>query len=692
VIYPDSADSLGVWTFDVNGNHGDHFSTEYDQLGRTTSTTDQRGVEHDYIFDSAGRLSADTVDLIGEHTGQNVDDSILAIVTAYDDVGRVQTVTSYDSATARLTADIVNQDEYIYDGWGNVKYEWQAHDGPVDDENTNPSVEYIYGDGATGGVAKYNRLVFVFYPNGDHFHQYAYGNAGSVDDIMSRVERIGAGGDLYATYKYLGASKIVVEDYAEAEVKLDYTANNFAALDRFGRVLDQIWTDYGANPDVAIDHYTYSYDRAGNRTSKVNVLKTDHSLDETYDYDALDRLTAWDLGGVRQKTWSYDALGNDLSAGTFNAANEETPDQGSSGYDDAGNMITLKSGKTAVYDAWNRLVKVTTSSGQNLSTVEKYEYDGENRRIQIFSDFSGATPGTVEDDYYIGQQVVESDMTVGGTRDGGYQFLLSPRYIDAPIFRDTLNTAGDGIVAAERVFYLSDANYNVTGLMKKVSGVWQVVERYTYNPYGVVTYRAANWTMTGSSANNNTTLYTGRTLDLLTALYYYRARYYDALMERFINRDPIGYDAGDKNLYRYSGNSPLTRLDPLGTSWLSEWWNNFWWPTEHAIDSAVTEGCGAAVGCAPGLATTYMIQSLKNHVAELQANGAPDREVARAQKVLDDAIRDLQNNVKDCLDNVCPDNKKKCPSSTPPPPPPKPPFVPSRVPPPAPPPEAFLPK
>jgi hypothetical protein len=52
-------------------------------------------------------------------------------------------------------------------------------------------------------------------------------------------------------------------------------ANNFAALDRFGRVIDQLWTSYGENPGV-LDEYTYTYDRAGNRTSRGNA--TDAAL------------------------------------------------------------------------------------------------------------------------------------------------------------------------------------------------------------------------------------------------------------------------------------------------------------------------------------------------------------------------------------------------------------------------------
>jgi RHS repeat-associated protein len=103
----------------------------------------------------------------------------------------------------------------------------------------------------------------------------------------------------------------------------------------------------------------------------------------------------------------------------------------------------------------------------------------------------------------------------------------------------------------------------VTGLLKQVNGVWQAVEHYTYTPYGVVTYRDRLWVETGSSANANTTLYTGRLLDTITGLYYYRARFYDASLERFVNRDPIGYRGGI-NLYEYVRDNPVRRTDPSG--------------------------------------------------------------------------------------------------------------------------------
>ena len=57
--------------------------------------------------------------------------------------------------------------------------------------------------------------------------------------------------------------------------------------------------------------------------------------------------------------------------------------------------------------------------------------------------------------------------------------------------------------------------------------------------------------------------YTGRELDSETGLYYYRARYYDPSVGRFISEDPINF-IGGTNFYRYVGNSPLDFVDPFG--------------------------------------------------------------------------------------------------------------------------------
>ena len=59
-------------------------------------------------------------------------------------------------------------------------------------------------------------------------------------------------------------------------------------------------------------------------------------------------------------------------------------------------------------------------------------------------------------------------------------------------------------------------------------------------------------------------LYTGREFDEETELYYYRARYYDVAVGRFIGEDPISFLGGDLNLYGYVLNNPIAFTDPFG--------------------------------------------------------------------------------------------------------------------------------
>ncbi len=362
-------------------------------------------------------------------------------------------------------------------------------------------------------------------------------------------------------------------------MKLDYTTNNLAPLDRFGRVTDQVWTDYGTTPET-FDEYTYSYNRAGNRTSRTNALRT--ALSETYQYNGVDALVSSVRNDSFDQSWTLDGLGNwsgfnddgSSQVRTANAANEIgsiTGGWATPAYDPAGNMTVIPAplagdadhALSAKYDAWNHLVE--TSDGGVL--VAKFVYDGAGRRIESLTNYVGGVPQQSTHYYLSGQnQVLE-------TREGSpasspeslspkYQNVWSPRYIDALILRDSYS--GGVLQPASRLYYLSDANYNVTAIVGKVNNTWQAVERYAYTAYGKAAIYTPDWSSTGSSSlYNNTTLYTGRELDASTSLYYYRARYYSADLGTFAGRDPIGYRGGI-NLYEYVTDSPLTRTDPTG--------------------------------------------------------------------------------------------------------------------------------
>src|SRR5262249_47179883 len=60
-------------------------------------------------------------------------------------------------------------------------------------------------------------------------------------------------------------------------------------------------------------------------------------------------------------------------------------------------------------------------------------------------------------------------------------------------------------------------------------------------------------------------LFSGRELDVETGLYYFRARYYDPGIGRFLSEDPIGFASLDMNLYGFVRNNPVNLRDPAGT-------------------------------------------------------------------------------------------------------------------------------
>jgi len=83
-------------------------------------------------------------------------------------------------------------------------------------------------------------------------------------------------------------------------------------------------------------------------------------------------------------------------------------------------------------------------------------------------------------------------------------------------------------------------------------------QSYEYSVYGQVAASDPNFLA-------NPYMFTGRRFDIETGLYYYRARYYNPHIGRFMQTDPVGYAYGI-NWYLYCGNNPLNYADPLGLS------------------------------------------------------------------------------------------------------------------------------
>ena len=103
-------------------------------------------------------------------------------------------------------------------------------------------------------------------------------------------------------------------------------------------------------------------------------------------------------------------------------------------------------------------------------------------------------------------------------------------------------------------FYHADGLGTVTSLSNAAGTLAQT---YIFDSFGKQTATSGSLT--------NPFQYTGRESDAETGLYYYRARYYDPQMGRFISEDPNDkgslYD--DLNLYAYAENN-TNWTDPFG--------------------------------------------------------------------------------------------------------------------------------
>jgi RHS repeat-associated protein len=107
--------------------------------------------------------------------------------------------------------------------------------------------------------------------------------------------------------------------------------------------------------------------------------------------------------------------------------------------------------------------------------------------------------------------------------------------------------------------YHADGSGNVTALADS-AGALQA--SYRYDPYG--RYLAGGGPLAGANVLRfSSKPWVGFAGSATSGLYYYGYRFYDAYLQRWLNRDPIE-EYGGLNLYQFALNSPIMGHDPLG--------------------------------------------------------------------------------------------------------------------------------
>ena len=165
-----------------------------------------------------------------------------------------------------------------------------------------------------------------------------------------------------------------------------------------------------------------------------------------------------------------------------------------------------------------------------------FTYDPFGRRIEKISPTAGTTIYTYDGNNEVSQLTATGGLQVRFTQGLG---------IDEPLVEQR---------PARTVFTEADALGTVTS---HTDPNGNLVDTFTFDSFG--------WVDAGFDPATDWYLYTGREIDTETALYYYRARYYDPQAGRFLSEDKLRFSAGP-NFYRYVGNAPLNAIDPTGNS------------------------------------------------------------------------------------------------------------------------------
>jgi RHS repeat-associated protein len=405
-------------------------------------------------------------------------------------------------------------------------------------------------DGAT------NRVSSILYPNGIETSYVYFGNSKDrrLQTLTNRIQSTSAMISRF-DYDYDSAGNVISWRQQSATNPAEQYVFDY---DRANQITAATLSSTDPTPAV-LKRYGYAYDVAANRL----VAQVDDMVVGAT-YDNLNRLTSTQPGGVVlfrgsvNEPASVTVGGNaaevspdnrfvgraSVPSGTSNVeivaadANgntrsrtyqlDQTGGAHTLSYDANGNLIS-DGVKTFQWDAENRLTAVL----QGSAVLASFTYDATGRRHQKVVD--GVTHTYVYDGAEIAEERLSSGATIRYWHGLGIDRHLA--------MQDQTGVA---------TYFVGDHLGSVTQTLNAAANITLTRQ---YDPWGKM---SAGETAAGFA-------FTGREWDPETDLYFYRNRYYSALLGRFISEDPTGVEGG-VNFYAYVEASPISGVDPFGTT------------------------------------------------------------------------------------------------------------------------------
>ncbi len=309
---------------------------------------------------------------------------------------------------------------------------------------------------------------------------------------------------------------------------------------------------------AALVNRQYRYDWVGNLSQLTDQLNSTNN--QTLHYNAVNWLTdasgpwgsgqiAYDVtGNITQKTmgshvitYTYDPTTNQLSA-------MGGSDPATLSYDGFGNL-TSDGTQRFTYNAAQALTSITGHNRLGQPEVLTYRYDGNHHRLAV-TEATAKGPTTVLELHQANQMPYTLQNVAG--------HLVATDFIALaghPIAKVT-HPAGQAGTVSDALYYLNDLLGSPIVATDSTGSVqWQ----QTYLPYG--TEQAVAQQATRHVG------YTGQLHNRQTGLSYFGARYYNPLIGRFIQPDPVGFKAKNPlsfNRYAYANDNPYRFKDPTG--------------------------------------------------------------------------------------------------------------------------------